>query len=107
MADTISALIMPTAGSHLSIYQSVSYPEIHFGNHSRKSSAHAECTKATKYLPMKTPPIAVVLFLLIVGSMLPMRASAQPDLEQRVTRLEHKAAADEGVGMAVFVSAAF
>ena len=34
-ADTISALITPTAGSHLGIYQSVSYPEIHSGNHSR------------------------------------------------------------------------
>jgi len=55
---------------------------------------------------MKILQIAGIL-LLTFGSMLPMRALAQSDLEQRVVRLEHKAAADEGVGVAVFVCAAF
>jgi len=56
---------------------------------------------------MKTTQIAATLFLLILGSMLPLRVSAQSDLEQRVARLEHKTATDEGVGVAVFVCGAF
>lgn len=56
---------------------------------------------------MKTPHILAVLVLLIFGALAPMRVSAQPDLEQRVSNLEHKVAADQGVGVAVFVCAAF
>ena len=56
---------------------------------------------------MKTPHILAVLVLLIFGALSPMRVSAQPDLEQRVSKLEHKVASDEGVGVAVLVCAAF
>ena len=41
--------------------------------------------------------------------MLPMRVSAQPDLEQRISNLEHRVSSQnqEGAGVAVFVCAAF
>ena len=50
-----------------------------------------------------------ILFWLVVvsSSVLPMRALAQGDLEQRVSRLEHRVPIDEGVVVAVFVCAAF
>ena len=56
---------------------------------------------------MKTLSALPILFMLIFVSLVPMRVLAQSDLEQRVERLEHKAAANEGVGVAVFVCAAF
>jgi len=45
--------------------------------------------------------------LLIFDALSPMRVSALPDLDQRVSRLEHEVASNEGVGVAVFVCAAF
>jgi len=56
---------------------------------------------------MKTLPLLTFLSLVIFVSLLPLRVSAQSDLEQRVVRLEHKVATDEGVGVAAFVCAAF
>jgi cell division protein FtsW (lipid II flippase) len=56
---------------------------------------------------MKLSHTWLLLLVLAFGSMLPMRAAAQDDLEQRVSRLEHKVASDQGVGVAVFVCAAF
>ena len=51
----------------------------------------------------------VILFLLVLASssMVPTRALAQGDLEQRVSTLEHSGSGSRGVGMAVFVCGAF
>src|ERR1039458_2671121 len=54
------------------------------------------------YTFMKLSHTWFLLLVLAFGSMLPMRAAAQDDLEQRVSRLEHKVASDQGVGVAVF-----
>jgi cell division protein FtsW (lipid II flippase) len=56
---------------------------------------------------MKPSHLWLLLLVLAFGSMLPMRAAAQDDLEQRVSRLEHRVQSDQGVGVAVFVCAAF
>lgn len=56
---------------------------------------------------MKPTHLWLLLLVLAFGSMLPMRAAAQDDLEQRVSRLEHRVASDQGVGVGVFVCAAF
>src|SRR5664280_1084028 len=51
----------------------------------------------------------VILSMLLLGAcfMSPVRVLAQSDLEQRVSRLEHRVSSQEGVGVAVFVCAAF
>jgi cell division protein FtsW (lipid II flippase) len=58
---------------------------------------------------MKLSHTWFLLLVLAFGSMLPMRAAAQTDLEQRVSTLEHRVASQdqEGAGVAVFVCAAF
>jgi len=58
---------------------------------------------------MKAPHILAVLLLLAFGALLPLRVSAQPDLEQRISNLENRVASQdqEGAGVAVFVCAAF
>jgi hypothetical protein len=47
------------------------------------------------------------ILLLAAGLMFPVRVLAQPDLEQRVSRLEHRVSSQEGAGVAVFICAAF
>ena len=56
---------------------------------------------------MKTSRILFLSLLLAFGAMSPVRALAQPDLNQRVANLEHRVASDQGVGVAVLVCAAF
>jgi cell division protein FtsW (lipid II flippase) len=49
-------------------------------------------------------------FLILVvafGSLLPVRALAQSDLEQRVSQLEHRVSSDVGYSLTGFVCAAF
>jgi cell division protein FtsW (lipid II flippase) len=56
---------------------------------------------------MKPLPLWFLLLVLAFGSILPTRATAQDDLEQRISRLERRVASDQGVGVAVLVCAAF
>lgn len=57
---------------------------------------------------MKTFHLLFLLILLALSAALPRRSLAQPDLDQRVTNLEHRVSGNqEGAGVAVFVCAAF
>jgi cell division protein FtsW (lipid II flippase) len=55
---------------------------------------------------MKLSYCCFFFLILVLGSMMPARASAQTDLEQRVSNLEHRAYHDDA-GVAIVVCAAF
>jgi UDP-N-acetylmuramyl pentapeptide phosphotransferase/UDP-N-acetylglucosamine-1-phosphate transferase len=56
---------------------------------------------------MKFYRVILSMLLLTASLMSPVRVLAQSDLEQRVSRLENRVSSQEGVGVAVFVCAAF
>jgi cell division protein FtsW (lipid II flippase) len=56
---------------------------------------------------MKLSYCCFFFLILALGAMMPARASAETDLEQRVSNLEHRAGYHNDAGVAVFVCAAF